>query len=108
MNRKITAALLSGLACPGAGQLYNRQYMKGAVLAAATIAMLSMLVYRTWNGMLDAALNLAPDEVFKDLFGLARRVLAADKRFYDTATAALSAVWAYGIIDAYINASKKP
>ena len=107
MNRKITAALLSGLACPGAGQFYNRHYIKGASLAAAVLVILSILVYRTWDGMLDAAMSLPPDETFKDLFGLARRVLAADRKFYDTAVTALVAVWFYSIIDAYMGASKK-
>lgn len=102
MNRKVVAALLSGLVCPGAGQLYNGQRVKGGALMAAVLVILALLFHETWGALYDMLMSMPPEEALSDPFGLARRVIEHDKAFYDRATVALGAAWVYGMVDAYV------
>ena len=81
MNRKVVALVLSGI-FPGLGQLYNRQWLKGAAFVVAGLV-LSWLVGRALPGDLDA-LAAAP---------LAPGVLAA--------LGLLLAVWVWSVVDAW-------
>ncbi len=102
MNRKTTAVLLSGLVCPGAGQIYRGMYVKGGCLIAATVGLLGAVAYKTWNAVLDIVLAIPPGEMADSLLPIARRVLESDRGFYDACGAALLLVWSIGIIDAYV------
>ncbi|MBI5189429.1 MAG: hypothetical protein HZA22_01955 [Nitrospirae bacterium] len=102
MSRGFVAALLSGLACPGAGQIYNRQYVKGGILAAITLIIVGAVFYLTWTGMSEATSSMPPEEVLLDLFGIARRVLESNRETFLRLTAAFAVVWVYGMVDAYV------
>ena len=102
MKRRAIAALLSGLACPGAGQIYNRQYIKGGILVAATLAMVAVLFFKVWGAMLDAVASVPPDELLSDVFGLAHRIVEGQGDFYGGLGWAFFAVWLYGVVDAYV------
>jgi TM2 domain-containing membrane protein YozV len=104
LNRKLAAVIRSGLVCPGAGQIYNRQRAKGGLLIAATLLMICVLAYKTWTAALDLVLSMPPEEAFNDIFGLAHRLVEMNKVFYDWTAAAFLVIWVYAVADAYINA----
>jgi TM2 domain-containing membrane protein YozV len=104
LSRKLTAAALSGLVCPGAGQLYNRQRVKGAALIAATLGLVAAMTYGAADAVFQAVSVMPPDEVLNDLYGLARRILEENARLFRATGWALLAVWVYGIVDAYLKA----
>jgi hypothetical protein len=108
MKRGIISAALSGLVCPGAGQLYNRQYVKGGLLMAASLSLVGAAVYRTWEEMMRLALAVEPGELFLNLAPMAHRIAETNKPFYDKVALLFLVLWVYGVIDAYIKGNKQP
>ena len=106
MNRRVTAALLSGLACPGAGQIYNGDKKKGAVLVALVVLVIAALVYRTWDSMLTLMVTISQEEAAKGASALARRIVESDRPFYDHVTDVFLVLWVYSVVDAYIGAGR--
>ena len=102
MNRKTTAVLLSGLVCPGAGQIYRGAYVKGACLVAGTAGLLGAIAYKAWGAALDIAFTIPPGRIADNILPAARSVLESDRGFYDACGTALLLVWAIGVIDAYL------
>ncbi|MCI0481654.1 MAG: hypothetical protein L0213_08715, partial [Candidatus Dadabacteria bacterium] len=55
MEKKYTAALLSGLLFPGAGQCYNRQPVKGVIYIMCTLgsifALVGLIMGGVWRGL---------------------------------------------------------
>jgi hypothetical protein len=102
MKRGLVSAILSGLVCPGAGQIYNRQYVKGGLMIAAALSLVSAVIYRTWEELMRLALAAAPGELLQNLAPMARRIAETNKPFYDKITILFLALWVYGVIDAYI------
>ncbi len=110
MNPPVKAALLSGLACPGMGQLYNKERAKGAGLIVAIAALLSWLMVRifllTYHTILPegaedvAALNLDP----KLIAHLHNQAWAQNWWLL----AVVMVVWVYATVDAYVMADKVP
>ena len=106
MNRKVIAALLSGLACPGAGQIYNRQYLKGAMFVLAVLGLISASVYRVWDAMFEMAMAMPGDQLEGSLYPLARKVVEANGPFITRTATAVAVLWVLSVIDAYIKAGK--
>ncbi len=108
-------AVLLGLAFPGFGQVYNDDYIKGAVLFAggtlALILLLSMLVFSPYEAVVRAhsahphhiSLSQQLSEVHEALasFGVVQWALVF------LAGAALTALYVYGVWDAYTVAKRK-
>ena len=106
MNRKATAAALSGLVCPGAGQIYNKEYLKGGVLVAASLGLVAALLYELWDAMVKTVLSMPPEEVRGDVFGIAHRLVQENRATLSSILWALLAVWAYAVADAYIRGDR--
>lgn len=104
MKRKLTAAVLSGLVCPGTGQIYNRQRAKGWLLIAATLVIVSAAVYRAAVAAFEVAVSTPPDEILSNIFAIANGIMEANKAYLDRVLLAFAVIWVYGIVDAYINA----
>ncbi len=102
MNRRLAAAALSGLVLPGAGQVYNGQRLKGALLAGATLVILAAALYITWDAAVGILLGMPPGQSVRDIYGLARVVFDVNRVLYLKALAGLLAIWVYGVVDAYI------
>jgi len=109
LNRRLQAALLSGLVFPGAGQLKNRKFIRGAVFIALTVAPLAVLVYKVMSSFMGMLEDMTGDEISAlrdDVPGLARTLLESDKGFFDMIGYSLLAVWAVSIVDAWFSAGK--
>jgi hypothetical protein len=107
VKRGIISAVLSGLVCPGAGQLYNRQYIKGGLIILASLSLVGAAAYRTWEEMMRLALAVEPGELFLNLAPMAHRIAETNKPFYDKIALLFLALWVYGVIDAYIAGYKQ-
>lgn len=107
MKRRLTSALLSGLVCPGAGQLYNRQYVKGALIVTATLSLVGAAVYKTWDEMMRYASGVMPGELLGSVAPMAQKIAETNKPFYDKIAVIFLALWLYGVIDAYIKGKNR-
>lgn len=107
MKRGLISALLSGLVCPGAGQLYNRQYVKGAVMVAAALSLVGAAVYRTWEEMLRYASAVMPGEILDSAGPMVQKIAETNKPFYNKIAVISLVLWLYGIVDAYIIGKKR-
>ncbi len=107
MKRGLVSALLSGLVCPGAGQIYNRQYVKGALMIAAALSLTGALVYRTWEEMMRLASGVMPGELLGSVAPIAQKIAETNRPFYNKVAAIFLALWVYGVIDAFISGKKR-
>ena len=102
MHRGFVAALLSAFVWPGAGQLYNREFKKGAFLIALTIAVAVAVMIAT---AAEVTRQLPADigDLDADLVRtLPAQVLAARTGTLLVSSLLLLLAWGYGIVDAYI------
>jgi hypothetical protein len=107
MSRRWRAALLSGLVCPGAGQLYNRQLAKGGLLVAATLGAAGVLFW-----VLIAAVRAALPQDLETLDplevpALATRIMIAVSSRVELLSFGLTLVWIYATVDAWLVGSKR-
>ena len=101
MHRGLVAALLSAFVWPGAGQLYNREFRKGALLIALTLVAAAVVMVAT---AAEVTRQLPGDigDLDADLVRtLPAQVLAAQTGTLLVSSLLLLVVWGYGIIDAY-------
>jgi hypothetical protein len=101
MHRGLVAALLSAFVWPGAGQLYNRDFKKGAALIALTLVVAAVVIIAT---AAEVTRQLPADigDLDADLVRtLPAQVLAARTGTLLLSSLLLLAAWGYGIIDAY-------
>jgi len=102
MHRGMVAALLSAFVWPGAGQLYNREVKKGAVLIGLTLAV-AVAVMIAAAAEVTRQLPADVGDVDADLVrGLPAQVLAARPGTLLASSLLLLAAWGYGIVDAYL------
>lgn len=104
--RPLRAALLSGLVCPGAGQLQNRDWAKGLVLIGLTLAAFGWLGWRT---TMDVLRLLPPDPALFDpllAFRLAHEVQQRNAGSFTLLTLLLGALWLYAVVDAWRGARR--
>ncbi len=98
------AALLSALVLPGAGQLYNRQWLKGfLVLALFLAASLGVLIPLTLV-MVNYYLNLGAG----DVEAAEQSLTALNSQWPQMAALVLASIgiYVYSIVDAYRQAKK--
>ena len=101
MHRGLVAALLSAFVWPGAGQLYNREFKKGAALIGLTLLMAAVVIIAT---AAEVTRQLPADigDLDADLIRtLPAQVLAARTGPLLASSLVLLVAWGYGIIDAY-------
>jgi diadenosine tetraphosphate (Ap4A) HIT family hydrolase len=100
-SRPLRAALLSGLVCPGAGQIHNRDYLKGILLIGATVIAALWLLARL---MTEVLRGLPEDGATSDplaVLALVEEIQRRNAGFFLGFTLVLTALWVYGIVDAY-------
>jgi len=95
--------LLSALACPGAGQIYKRQFVKGGILVAASLIAVAAIVVKTWTALIKIAIGTPPEELMFDVFGMAHRVMEAESGFFYKAGMFLLVLWIYAVVDAALS-----
>jgi hypothetical protein len=101
MHRGIFAALLSAFVWPGAGQLYNREVRKGAILIGLTLAVAVAVMIAT---AAEVTRQLPGDieDMDADLVRtLPAQVLAARPGTLLVSSLLLLLIWAYGVVEAY-------
>ncbi len=101
MHRGFVAALLSALVWPGAGQLYNREFKKGALLIGLTLLVAAVVIIATAaevTRQLPADIGDLDADVVRTL---PAQVLAARTGTLLVSSLLLLAAWGYGILDAY-------
>jgi hypothetical protein len=102
MHRGMVAALLSAFVWPGAGQLYNREFKKGALLIGLTLLLAAGVLIAT-AAELTRRLPADIENVDPDLVrGLPVQVLAARPGTLLAPSFLLLGAWVYGILDAYL------
>ena len=102
MHRGMVAALLSCVVWPGAGQLYNREFKKGALLIGLTLAVAVVVIVATASELtrqLPADMGALDADLVRTL---PAQVLAARSGTLLASSLLLLAAWAYGIVDAYL------
>lgn len=111
MAEIIIAVLLSLLLGPGVGQLYNREYKKGAIFIATSMVVLMAALY--WFGK--AVMPYIPTDIAAlDTVALAEikknaidNVIKAQGATFYTYQAILAGLWIYSAIDAYFGAVRR-
>jgi hypothetical protein len=101
MHRGMVAALLSAFVWPGAGQLYNREFKKAAVLIGLTLAVAVAVMIAT---AAEVTRQLPADlgDLDADLVRtLPAQVLAARPGMLMASSLLLLLAWGYSVIDAY-------
>jgi hypothetical protein len=102
----LRAAMLSALVCPGAGQIRNRQFVKGFALVGLTLAAAGYLLVR----MLTEVLRLIPTDgsVIDPLsaWDMASEIQARNQGTFSTLSFLLLALWIYGTWDAWWGARR--
>jgi diadenosine tetraphosphate (Ap4A) HIT family hydrolase len=102
----LRAALLSALVCPGAGQIRNRQYVKGLALVGLTLATAGFLLVR----MLTEVLRLLPTDgsVIDPMaaWDMASEIQARNQGTFHALSFTLVVLWVYGTVDAWFGAKR--
>ena len=100
MTREWKAALLSLLGGPGMGQLYNRDWKKGAVLIGVTLLMLAWVVVIVFQSV-STALGGGPPtpETVERAKSEAMRLMTPRLK---SGIPAWTMLWVYGVLDAWV------
>lgn len=111
MASVIIPVLLCLLLGPGVGQLYNKEYKKGALFIVLSAVVLGWAMVWYWKaihqylpGDLSAVDPQALPQILKNA---SDQVSAQGGRVLVFFKAALTALWLYGAIDAYLVADQK-
>ncbi len=95
--------LLSALVVPGAGQIYNKEKVKGVVLMLLFLLVIfgfMIALSVSLAALLPPDLKVSPEQVR----GLAEGLMEERSGFITTFWYLTLAIWAYGILDAYLGA----
>ena len=105
MKKSTKAVLLSAFVFPGAGHVYLKRYLFGAVLAGAALAALYVFVSGAVEQALLITAMIERGEVQPDVTAIAELVsqqpMGADAQIINIATAVLIITWLIGIVDSY-------
>ena len=111
MASVIIPVLLSFLLGPGAGQLYNRDYKKVALLIAASLLILAVSgvwYYQRLQPYIPNDLTAVDPAAMQQILQNASGQLASkDSTTLSVFEALLTVLWLYGVVDAYRVAQKK-
>jgi hypothetical protein len=105
MKKSSKAALLSGLIFPGIGHIFLREYFRGSVLIALSLASLSVVVTSAYQHALLVVDRIASGDVAIEAGAIAQAVSnstnATDNLIENAAFVLMAACWLAGIIDSY-------
>ncbi len=107
----IIPVLLSFFLGPGAGQLYNKDYKKGAILIAASLILLvisGVWYYKTLMPYIPSDLTTVdPQAMQQILINASGQISTKEGRMLSFYEAILTVMWLYGVVDAYRVAQRK-
>jgi hypothetical protein len=100
----VMAVILSGIVCPGAGQMYNRERGKGLALIAVSVAACGVLTVVVVRNVLR---TLPADVLTLDVVRLTA-ILQEARSGWPVAlcTAVLTVTWIVSVVDAYLVARR--
>jgi TM2 domain-containing membrane protein YozV len=111
MASVIIPVLLCFFLGPGAGQLYNREYKKGAFLICASLLILivaGVWYYKTLQPYIPNDLTTVDPAAMQQILQNATgQITNTETHVLLAFEAALTALWLYGCIDAYLVAKNK-
>ena len=111
MATVIIPVLLSFFLGPGVGQLYNKEYKKGAIFIVASLVVLvvaGVWYYKTLQPYLPNDLTTVDPETMQQLVrNAAAQVSAHEGHVLVAFEGILMGLWLYGVVDAYLVAQKK-
>ena len=111
MAAVIIPVLLCLLLGPGVGQLYNKEYKKGALFIILSAVVLGCAMVWYWKAVqqfLPVDLSTVDPQALPPLLkNASEQVSAQGSRALIAFKAALTALWLYGAIDAYLVADQK-
>ncbi len=109
-GRPAMAVFLSGLVAPGIGQIYNRDYKRGALLLLLSIG--SFYWFSTvLTEQLSAILPGTPETWVTDATKFREALLAVVQKnpgMFVSFYALMILTWIFAMVDAYISAKKLP
>lgn len=104
---KFAPVLLSALVWPGAGQIYNREYRKGALLIVLALAVLIVFCY----GMGMEVVQALPEDPsgldLGEIHALASAIAQKSGTLFLVENAVLVAIWLYAVADAYVGSKRR-
>ncbi len=103
MKEIIYPILLSALVSPGAGQMYNKEKVKGVVLMVLFfLVILGFMISLSVSlaALLPPGIEVSPEQVR----GMVESILEEKGAFINTFWYLILAIWGYGILDAYLGA----
>jgi diadenosine tetraphosphate (Ap4A) HIT family hydrolase len=95
------AVMLSALVCPGAGQLHDRQYLKGGLLVGLTVATTGAFLWTAARNIFGALPADPSDFGILEALGFAAQALNRVVGPFILFTAALAALWGVSVLDLY-------
>lgn len=105
MSKSNKAVLISALVFPGAGHLYLKKYLSGAILVGATLGSLSYLIVKATEIALQIAEEIQIGKVQLNVMDItelvSKQTAGSEAQLYDIATAVIFISWVIGIIDSY-------
>ena len=111
MASVIIPVFLSFFLGPGVGQLYNREYKKGAILIVLSFVALfgaGVWYFKAIQPFLPADMSSVDPQALQVLLKNAAHEVAAKKGYIlSLSQAGLMVLWLYGVVDAYKVAIKK-
>ena len=106
MSKALKGALLSGLGCPGLGQMVMRHYLRGVVLALAFstgLTMVTIKAVRTTMDIIEKSGAATGNLDINQMLNTTQRAMAdADTLGYKLAVLLIVSTWIIGIADAYL------
>jgi hypothetical protein len=108
MSHVIIPVLLAVLLGPGIGQLYNREFKKGAFLLVVSMGLL--IAFSVWFGR--AAMVYLPTDITRVDSAVLKNIIQTHIIPEHTGTfyayqLLLGGMWIYGIVDAYIGGMRR-
>lgn len=105
MKKSTKAALLSGLVFPGAGQMYLKRWVSGALLAGIAAYAIYTVVSVVMRVTREVVLQVESGAVAASVESLSAAVtqqLSGSEQATDVATTTFMVCWIVGIVGAYI------
>ena len=111
MASVIIPVLLSFFLGPGAGQLYNKDYKKGAILiviSLITLVIAGVWYYKALMPFIPSDMtNVDPQAMQQIVTNATGQISAKEGRMLSLYEAILTVLWLYGVWDAYRVAQRK-
>ena len=111
MASVIIPVLLCFFLGPGVGQLYNKEYKKGAILIVLSFVILiaaGVWYFKALQPYLPGDLTAVDPQALQDILKNAAAQVSSKQGYILSASEALLMVlWLYGIVDAYLVAQRK-